>query len=476
MQLKLKNNSKNTIVPNEFIGKCVDAPSGFTAAYLFGLMHCQNNETIDLSVFSARLKMREDEIIEAFEYWQKQGFARLQNGESVCLEFGVFSQIEAKDDDLYTESEFNQQLQSIFGARQLSPHEYIKIYDYINVFLLPKEVVLLMVDYCVATKGRRVSVAYLDKVAKSWAEDEINTQSKASEYIEEKKAAASGVLKVLKQLGLSSRKPTRDESALFEKWTGEWGFTLSAILTACSHTTAAREPCMKYLDSILQRLMQTGNMTSRKISESKQASEGVNKDIQEIMHIIGEKSMSPNAAHKQMYQKWTTAYGYGMDVITPAAEHASERGKMPFSYLDGILTDWFNNGVETASDAGEYVGGQQRNDTHIIAMFDAAGVTKLRASDAHRRKYEQWSEQWGMSHETILLGAEISSLKGQPYSYLSTLLSNWHSAGVTSIADAQKQTQKRKAPQSNSSSTASNKRPTKNYDHLAVDLFDDEGA
>ena len=80
-----------------------------------------------------------------------------------------------------------------------------------------------------------------------------------------------------------------------------------------------------------------------------------------------------------------------------------------------------------------------------------------------------------MSTETILLAAEISSLKSRPYSYLNTILTNWHSAGVTSVADAQKQTQSRKAPTS-SSAVGTNKRPTKNYDHLAVDLFEDEGA
>lgn len=475
MQLKLKNNPNSTIVPNEFIRQCAGAPSGFVGAYLFGLMYSQGNDAIDLSVFGARLSMREDEIIEAFEYWQKKGFARLQNGECVCLEFGVFTQTQASDDDLYTESEFNQKLQSIFGARQLSPHDYIKIYDYTAVFLLPKEVVLALVTYCVETKGRRVSVAYLDKVAKSWAEELINTQSKATEYIEDRRQAQSGVLKVLRQLGISSRRPTRDESALFEKWTGEWGFTLSAIVTACAHTTAAREPSMKYLDSILQRLRQSGNMTSRKISESKQSSENLNKDIQQIMHIIGEKNMSPNAAHKQLFQKWTGAYGYDMDVIEQAAEQASKRGNMPFSYLDGILTNWFNDGVETADDAGEHAAGQQRNDAQIIAMFDAAGITKLRATDAHRRKYELWREDWNMSAETILLAAEISSLKSRPYSYLNTILTNWHGEGVTSIVDAQKQTQKRVSA-STSNAVGTNKRPTKNYDHLAVDLFEDEGA
>ncbi len=438
-------------------------------------MHCQGNETIDLSVFGARLNMREDEIIEAFEYWQKRGFARIQNGECVCLEFGVFTKTQETSDDLYTESEFNQKLQGIFGARQLSPHEYIKIYDYTNVFMLPKEVVLSLVEFYVELKGPRISVAYLDKAAKSFAEEEINTLSKAQEYIEEKKRAQSGVVKVMKQLGLTGRMPTLDESALYEKWTGEWGFTLSAILTACAHTTAAREPSMKYLDSILQRLLQAGNTTSRKISESKQQSERMNTGIQQIMHIIGERSMSPNAAQKQLFQKWTTAYGYGMDVIGKAAEQASHRGKMPFSFLDTMLTDWFNNGVETADDAQAYMGGLQRNDAQIIAMFDAAGITKLRATDAHRRKYTLWREEWGMSAETILLAAEISSLKSKPYSYLSTILTNWHNAGVTSLSDAQKQTQSH-AGADTIGNVGANKRPTKNYDHLAVDLFKDEGA
>jgi DnaD/phage-associated family protein len=475
MQLQLRNNAKNTIVPNDFIRKSNGAPSEFIVAYLFGLMYSQSCETLDLSVFGTRLNMREDEVIEAFEYWQKKGLVHIQNGETVSLEFGEFDKQQTQDDDLYTESEFNQKLQQIFGARQLNGEDYKKIYDYTDVFLLPKEVVLAMANYCVTTKGKSVSVSYLDKVAKSWAEDEINTEQKALDYIEERKVAASGVIKVLKQLGLSNRKPTKDESALFEKWTSEWGFTLSAILTACAHTTAAREPSMKYLDSILARLKQAGNMTSRKISESKRASEDINKDIQELMHIIGEKNMSPNAAHKQLLAKWTNAYGYDMNVIGFAAEQASFRGKMPFTYLDGILTDWFNQGIETIDDAKEYISGQQRNDSHILAVFDAAGIAKLRATEAHRRKYELWTEQWGMSRETILLGAEISSLASKPYSYLCTLLSNWHKAGVTSITDAQKQTQKRK-DSSNSSSTASNKRETKNYDHLAVDLFDEEGA
>ncbi len=167
--------------------------------------------------------------------------ARIDNGKTISLEFGDFEPHSAAEDELYTERAFNQMLQSLFGTRQLSPHDYLRIYDYTDTFGLDKKVVLALVEYCIMQKGRRVSLAYMDKVAQAWAEEEnITTEEKARERIAAGKAAAMGLTRVLKQLGLSGRMPTQDETALFEKWTGSWGFTLDAILTACAQTTAAR--------------------------------------------------------------------------------------------------------------------------------------------------------------------------------------------------------------------------------------------
>ena len=192
MQLQLKNNQKNTIVPNEFIERCIGAPKQYTAAFLLGLMYSQKNEEIELGSFCARLGMSEGEVITIFEYWQRKGFARIINSDILCFEFGVFRHGK-KDDDIYTESEFNKQLQKIFGSRQLSPHEYLKIYDYTDMFNLIKKVVLKLVEYCVLMKGTRVSISYMDKVAKSWAEqDNINTIELAEDKISNYKMVLSG--------------------------------------------------------------------------------------------------------------------------------------------------------------------------------------------------------------------------------------------------------------------------------------------
>jgi DnaD/phage-associated family protein len=477
MQLFLKNDTKNTSVPNKFIECSLSAPENYTQSYLLGLMYSSTNQRIDFELFCARLSMSRQEVMESYEYWQKKGFARIINSDDFCLEFGDFNKYE---DDLYTEREFNQQLQGIFGSRQLSPHEYLKIYDYTDMFGLPKKVVLLLAEYCVLMKGRRVSVAYMDKVAKSWAEEEnVDTEEKAREWIASYKTASSGIVRVLKQLGISGREPSKDEEDLYYKWTHEWGFTLESILTACSHTTAAREPSMKYLDRILERLNIQGSTTSRKIAEKKIKSEAVTGDIQVLMRIIGEKSLTPSLEYESLYNKWTSVYGYGMDMLQLAARISGENGKKPFPYIDDVLTEWYNNRIFSAEDARNYISKKQEQDGNIEAVFKAAGILR-NVADAHRRAYKKWTEEFGLSRDAILLAAEISSLSDSPYRYLSTILSNWHDSGVRTLKDAQQETKKRPGKkgisQGISSERASYERPTENYDHLAIDFFRDEGA
>ena len=481
MNLFLKNDTKSTSVPNKFIECSLSAPEKYTQAYLLGLMYSSINQDVDFDLFCSRLGMGRQEVMESYEYWQRKGFARIINSDDFCLEFGDFNKYE---EDLYTEREFNQQLQSIFGSRQLSPHEYLKIYDYTDMFGLSKKVVLLLAEYCVLMKGRRVSIAYMDKVARSWAEEEeIDTEEKAREMIASYKTSSSGIVRVLKQLGISGREPSKDEEDLFYKWTHEWGFTLEAILTACSHTTSAREPSMKYLDRIVERLYEQGSTTSRRIIEKKLNSEAMTGNIQELMRIIGEKSLKPSLEYESLYNKWTGVYGYGMDMLRLAARASGENGKKPFPYIDDILTEWYNNRIFSSEEAEKYISGRQEADGHIAAVFKAAGISK-NVADAHRRAYARWTEEFGLSHDAILLAAEISSLYDNPYSYLNRILSNWHESGVRTLKDAQLETKKHSGRKSVSSENASSisserasyERPTENYDHLAIDFFRDEGA
>ena len=476
MQLELKYHCNSTTVPNRFIDCCSGAPDKHIAAYLLALKHAAQNGKIDIDILCARLGISKEECFDAFEYWQKKGLARIINGTRMCFEFGDFAPAAHTDDDLYTEREFNQMLQSLFGTRQLSPHDYLRIYDYTDTFGLGKKVVLALVEYCIMLKGRRVSLAYLDKVAQAWAEEKhIVTEEKAREKIAACKAAASGITRVLKQLGITSRGPTQDETALFYKWTGDYGFTLDAILTACAQTTAAREPSFKYLDRILERLYARGLVTSRTIAEAHLQKEDSAAAIKEVMHLLGESSLKPSFEQESLFQKWTCVYGYNQNMIVLAAKHAGARGKNPFAVLDSVLTDWYNCHVQTITDARRRIAEQKALDERILAVFETAGIAKT-PTDANRKIYTRWHETWGIGHDAILLAAEISTLSDNPYRYLNSILANWHTSGIKTLADAQRETKKNAGSGQARAKAGYFDRPTDNYDHLALDPFADEGA
>ncbi len=474
MQLQLKNHTTQTLVPDRFIECCIGAPDKFTQAYLLFLKYSTESSEVDFSQLCTRLKMSMEDVLEAFEYWQKQGVARVVNGKTMCIEFGDFMQPDAyTEEDLYTEREFNQMLQNLFGSRQLSPHDYLKIYDYTDTFGLTKKVVLKLVEYCLLLKGRRVSIAYIDSVAKTWAEEKIDTEEKANEYIEWQQMETSGVMDVLKQLSLSGRRPTKDEFALYTKWTREWGFTAEAVLTACAQTTAAREPSFKYLDKILERLKDRGLTTSRTIAESHNKNEQESAVLKEIMHLLGEPSLKPSFEHESLYQKWTTVYGFDKPMLTLAAKHVGARGKRPFALMDSLLTDWYNNRIISLPQAKAYLSRQKELDECMSAVFEMAGIAKT-PTDAHRKIYERWHGEWGIAHDAILLAADISTLSDKPYSYLNSILTNWHNKGVKTLDDAQREMKKHS--ESHTTVRESFERPVENYDHLAVNLFEDEGA
>lgn len=476
MQLHLRYQPDCTLVPNRFIECCANAPEKHIATYLLALKHASQDKAVNFDILCTRLAISNKELLDIFEYWQKKGLARIVNGTRMSLDIGDFEPVSAQHgDELYTEREFNQKLQSLFGSRQLSPHDYLKIYDYTDTFGLGKKVVLALVEYCILKKGPRVSITYIDKVAQAWAEDEhIDTEEKARQRIEAGKAVSKGIPRVLRQLGLSNRSATQDEIALFEKWTGDLGFTLDAILTACAQTTAAREPSFKYLDKILERLHARGLNTSRTITEAQLQSEDQSASIKEVLHMLGAVSLKPTFEQESLYQKWISVFGFDQNMIVLAAKHIDAAIKNKFAALDSLLTDWYNNRVMTMADARRHIAGQKALDEHIISVFETAGISKM-PTDAHRKIYTRWHETWSIGHDAILLAAEISTLSDNPYRYLNTILSNWHAAGIKTLTDAQREQTKHIGGKTGAA-RAPFERPVEKYDHLVYDPFADEGA
>ncbi|MEX1307579.1 MAG: DnaD domain protein, partial [Eubacteriales bacterium] len=289
-------NSNHTIeIPYSFIEEHLPyAPGDFIKVYLVTCYFAAYKKPL-VSEIANRLNTRETEIITALEYWQNKGVLTIKNEAETWVELKDVAGTGKKHSSaLYTDKDYNDALQSLFGTHILKTSEYELIYDWTDVLHLPKEVAMMVIEYSVGRKGRGVNISYMNAVAKSWAEKGVDSVEAAMSEIDRYERLSGGANRVLKYIGVSGRLPSQPEMALYQKWTMDWGFTLDAIIMAIGDISATTNPSFKYIDSVLKNLKGKGATTSRKVSETKADESKTRDEAKELLAMLGLRINQPN--------------------------------------------------------------------------------------------------------------------------------------------------------------------------------------
>ncbi len=434
-----------TPVENLFIQEfMLKAPGDFVKVYLYGISQCYHPEGSDNSVsgFAHALGLEEKVVENAFHYWERQGILKVSKsaGNNINVEYFnikdvLYNKNFEADKTLYKYRDFNQNLQSIFEARLLSPQEYLKVYDWLELLHLPQEVVLMMVKFYLSKKGHRLNINYLDKVAEQWAKDGIDSLQKAEEYIETLESCYQDTVSVLKYLGVK-RAPTKAELELNRKWKQVWNFTLDSILHACKETTKTASPSFAYLDKILNNLHLVGMKTVRQIEEYLSARELINDKIKEVLFQAGHKEIAISPEYQAHYLKWTKEWHLDHECILLACKQCvRKKGAASFATLDITLKQWADNGLLTPTNVKTYLNDRQVMDEQVMAIFERCGE-KRDLTPADRILFKKWTREWRLSHELVLLAAEYSIMAENKITFMNKILSSWHKSKITTISEA----------------------------------------
>ena len=434
-----------TPVENLFIQEfMLKAPGDFVKVYLYGLKQCYHSSQSENSIesFAKALCLEEKVVENAFLYWERQGIIRVHkdNDQLLSIEYlnikdMLYNNKHEPSKALYHYKDFNQNLQAIFGNRMLTPQEYLRIYDWIEILLLPAEVVLMMVQFYISKKGNRISINYLDKVAQSWANDGINTLQKAEEYIKQYESYYQETIAVLKYLGIH-RSPSKVELDLYKKWQDVWGFSLNAILEACKETTKIQSPNMAYLDKILENLHKLGLTSQQEIKNYLSSRDSINDKIKDVLFNLGYKDTAPTPEHQALYLKWTNNWGMDHEVILLACRQAvRKKSRTNINQVDEILTTWKERGFVKAQDIKNYLREKKILIDQIKAVLDRAGDNReVTASD--QKLFIKWIKEWNMPYELVLLAAEYSTMAENKLPFINKILSNWHNMGIKTVKEA----------------------------------------
>lgn len=130
---------------------------------------------------------------------------------------------------------------------------------------LPVEVILMLLQY--ACDIGKPSMRYIDKMAITWADEEINTLDRAEKKIKQLTEGREASRKVLRIMGRDDHDPTREEIMYAERWLSQWNFSSEMIREAyeiCINQKGQYMP--KYTNGILKGWHSKGISTIEQIT------------------------------------------------------------------------------------------------------------------------------------------------------------------------------------------------------------------
>ncbi len=139
---------------------------------------------------------------------------------------------------------------------------FVWIYEYVG---LKADVILMLLEYCVSIE--KTNMRYLETIAISWQENDINTLESAQAEIKRLQESRSFYSKVSRALGLE-RKPTSKQREFIDAWL-EKGYSLDLIEYAYEKTIDNIDKrSFPYINRILEDWYANGLITRNKVDES----------------------------------------------------------------------------------------------------------------------------------------------------------------------------------------------------------------
>lgn len=297
-KIQIKSDFPHTYVgvPNAFVDTYMAEANGeFVKVYLY-LLRCMNCQTpsCSISAIADHFNHTEKDVLRALKYWEKVGVIALEFDSnkqisSLCFKdlnaapvVQVLSQapvtpvatpvIEPKASPVevkkplsaadkkreYTLDEKkafsnNHEVSELlfiietYLKHPLNDTEMNTIFFWYDGLKFSGELIEYMVEYCI-TNGHS-SLRYMDKVAIGWADNGIDTITKAKEHVSIRSKAYYSIMKAF---GISGRNLADSEMQFVNKWSKEFAFDIELIQEACKRTlSATQKPSFEYADSIL---------------------------------------------------------------------------------------------------------------------------------------------------------------------------------------------------------------------------------
>lgn len=434
--------SNTTSVDNAFFNEFLPyANDACVKVYLYGLYKCNNANSYDntLQSFSNVLGYTEDDIYNAFLYWQDQGLVQILSTEPFEVIYtpikSAITNTRKYNKEKYTN--FNMQLEAVLKGRMISLNEYYQYYEFMEVHHMEADALILIIEYCVRAKGLKVGYNYILTIAKNWAYDGCTSYEKVDERLRELEQNSTEIGELFDILGIK-RVATIDEKEFLNKWKNEYEFSISCIKDVCKMHKKRKNKINNFdkLDTILRKYYEMKLTEFKDIETYESEKEGLFKISRLVCKELGLYYDNIEPVSTNYTSKWVLM-GYSDEVLSSIANYCFKQSIRSLDGMDTVINKFFKLGIISADALSEYFNDVLKADGEIKEILESLGIVR-NVNKFDRDFFKIWTTDWNMPHEIIWEGVKLSNGKTSPMQYLNKLLSLWHTQGVKTIEDCKK--------------------------------------
>lgn len=429
-----------TGVENEFITAYLPYAKGDTLkVYLYGLYLCSHPEAdADLSEFSRRISIPEEDVLNAFKFWEEFGILSVLSIEPLSVTYyPVKTAYQSKPRKYKAEkySDFTKSAQAIISERMISTGEYTEYFDIMETYFVKPDAMLMIIKYCADMKGADIGYRYVSTVAKDFANRGIITAEKVEKELSSYLLHTAELEKILKALS-SRKKPDIEDQNYFKKWTQELSFEPDNIAFAAK---TLKKGSMAKLDAFLMELYSAKRFSKEEIADYAKAKQDTYELALKINRALSVYVEVVETEIDEYLSKWI-AYGFTEQTLLLIANRCFKTGKNTLRDMDELVDYLRTRGFIDLIAVNDYFEQQKTADEFISKILLTCGINR-RPTPWDRENLAMW-RSWNFSDEMILEAAKISSGKNSPAAYMNGVLSKWKNSGVFTVA----QTENEKTP------------------------------
>lgn len=265
-------NCKTEFIPvsMDFIERLMPSANGaYVKVYLTALSLGMTSGEMSTAEMAGRLNLLESDVVNALEYWDRQGALKYAN-ENV-----IFGNAEVQGSAKRTET-VKKDMEEIRGemienpaladlctlsqeilGKTLRNKDIETLYWFYDELGLSPEVITMLLEYCVSRDKRNMN--YIEKVAVSWHENGITTIDAADRFINNEREKNGYFHSLRKLFGIDNRSLSKTEENYLKTWRDDCGMDENMVALAYEYCIMQTSKLsFPYMNSIIKRWHELG--------------------------------------------------------------------------------------------------------------------------------------------------------------------------------------------------------------------------